>query len=111
MSLKDLLPPGTFDEIEKEANQGKCSAAKHEPTTEDSAKVIMVSCPTCKKKIKYSTDNPFRPFCSERCKLLDLGAWADEKRTVPGKEVNEDEDADLLADPNLPVRNLPDQNL
>lgn len=111
MSLKDLLPPGTYDEIEQEAN----AAAPQDSTTAQeatasSADVIMVACPTCKKKIPYSTSNPFRPFCSERCKLIDLGAWADEERTVPGKEVNEDEDADLLADPNLPVRNLPDQN-
>lgn len=111
MSLKDLLPPGTYDEIEKEANQGHSSDTSHETSNGDGAQVIKVSCPTCKKKIKYSTDNPFRPFCSERCKLLDLGAWADEKHAVPGKEVNEDEDADLLSDPNLPVRNLPGQNL
>ncbi len=108
MSLKDLLPPGTYDEIEQEAKAASKDSSAQDVV--DSADVIMVACPTCKKKIPYSTSNPFRPFCSERCKLLDLGAWADEERTVPGKEVNEDEDADLLADPNLPVRNLPDQN-
>ncbi|HET9218388.1 MAG TPA: DNA gyrase inhibitor YacG [Terriglobia bacterium] len=34
-----------------------------------------MTCPTCKREIT-STDNPFRPFCSERCKMIDLGRWA-----------------------------------
>ena len=37
---------------------------------------MRVSCPTCKRESEWSTDNAFRPFCSERCRLLDLGAWA-----------------------------------
>ncbi len=102
MSLKDLLPPGSFDEITTELkNRGK--QAESAPETINGC--IMVRCPTCGRKIPYSTDNPFRPFCSERCKLIDLGAWANEERTIPGPEVNEDEDADLLSDPSLPVRN------
>ena len=32
----------------------------------------------------WSTDNPYRPFCSERCKLIDLGAWADGSYNIPG---------------------------
>lgn len=43
-----------------------------------------ISCPLCGKKNTWNDDNPFRPFCSERCKLIDLGEWADEKRRVPG---------------------------
>ena len=42
------------------------------------------SCPTCKRLIKWSPENKWRPFCSERCKLIDLGAWAAEKRAIPG---------------------------
>ena len=42
----------------------------------------LVKCPTCGKKAEFS-GNEYRPFCSERCKLLDFGAWADEKFTVP----------------------------
>ena len=38
----------------------------------------MVACPTCKGDSLYDLTNPFRPFCSERCKNMDLGAWADE---------------------------------
>lgn len=43
-----------------------------------------VQCPTCKKTIPWSADNPYRPFCSERCKLIDLGAWADGSYNIPG---------------------------
>jgi len=32
--------------------------------------------------IEYSPDNPFRPFCSERCRLIDLGQWAKESYTI-----------------------------
>ena len=38
----------------------------------------IVPCPTCKKSTTWSADNPYRPFCCERCKLIDLGAWANE---------------------------------
>ncbi|STZ55827.1 DNA gyrase inhibitor YacG [Moraxella lacunata] len=38
-------------------------------------------CPQCQKPTSWS-DNPNRPFCSERCKLIDLGAWADESYRV-----------------------------
>ncbi|HEY8117711.1 MAG TPA: DNA gyrase inhibitor YacG [Methylophilaceae bacterium] len=43
----------------------------------------MVTCPQCKQTSEYSTDNPYRPFCSERCKLIDLGQWADENYRIP----------------------------
>ncbi|NRP09367.1 MULTISPECIES: DNA gyrase inhibitor YacG [unclassified Marinobacterium] len=39
---------------------------------------MKVKCPTCEKKVEYSTENKYRPFCSERCKLIDLGEWASE---------------------------------
>lgn len=43
----------------------------------------IVCCPTCGASTKFDKGNPFRPFCSERCQILDLGAWADEKYVVP----------------------------
>ena len=46
----------------------------------------MKKCPTCNREVQWQ-DNPFRPFCSERCKLLDLGKWVDEEYRVPGKPV------------------------
>lgn len=42
----------------------------------------LVKCPTCEKMVEYS-GNEFRPFCSERCKLIDFGAWADEEFALP----------------------------
>jgi endogenous inhibitor of DNA gyrase (YacG/DUF329 family) len=41
-----------------------------------------VRCPTCGGPSQYSQDNAFRPFCSERCKNLDFGAWASEAYRV-----------------------------
>lgn len=45
-------------------------------------KTFQVECPTCKKKFKYY-DSKFRPFCSERCRMVDLGHWFDESYKVP----------------------------
>jgi endogenous inhibitor of DNA gyrase (YacG/DUF329 family) len=43
-----------------------------------------VNCPTCNAKVEWTEANKFRPFCSERCKQIDLGAWAEEKYKIPG---------------------------
>jgi uncharacterized protein len=43
----------------------------------------LVSCPQCGKSTPWSADNAFRPFCSERCKLIDFGQWASEGYRVP----------------------------
>jgi endogenous inhibitor of DNA gyrase (YacG/DUF329 family) len=45
---------------------------------------MKIKCPTCKKKTEWK-NNAYRPFCSERCKLIDLGAWADEKYRIESK--------------------------
>lgn len=42
----------------------------------------LVKCPTCGKMVEYQ-GNEFRPFCSERCQLIDFGAWADEEFALP----------------------------
>jgi uncharacterized protein len=44
---------------------------------------LTVNCPTCNKKVVWNEQSPERPFCSERCKLIDLGAWASESYTIP----------------------------
>ncbi len=49
-----------------------------------SAKTNKITCPTCDKPNTWTPDNKTRPFCSERCKLIDLGEWADEKHAIPG---------------------------
>jgi uncharacterized protein len=40
-----------------------------------------VKCPTCRRELDWQTA-PFRPFCSERCRLVDLGAWLTEQRAI-----------------------------
>lgn len=46
-------------------------------------KVRFVRCPICGRKTKWD-GNPYRPFCSERCKLIDLGNWLDEIYVIQG---------------------------
>lgn len=43
-----------------------------------------VNCPTCQKEVIWSPENKFRPFCSHRCRLIDLGEWASEKHSIAG---------------------------
>jgi endogenous inhibitor of DNA gyrase (YacG/DUF329 family) len=47
------------------------------------SKNIEVDCPTCKKSVTWNDKAAFRPFCSERCQQIDLGAWASESYTIP----------------------------
>jgi len=46
---------------------------------------LNVPCPACKKETAWK-DNPFRPFCSERCRLIDLGKWASEEYRIAGEK-------------------------
>ena len=48
--------------------------------------VVKVRCPQCGAESVWDPANRFRPFCSERCKLIDLGAWASEAYRVPVQE-------------------------
>lgn len=43
----------------------------------------LVPCPNCNNLSEFAPSNPFRPFCSERCKLIDLGLWASEQYAIP----------------------------
>jgi endogenous inhibitor of DNA gyrase (YacG/DUF329 family) len=55
-----------------------------------------VACPTCQRPVEWSDASLWRPFCGERCKLLDLGAWISEQRAIPGEQLPsgvDDEDA------------------
>jgi len=45
---------------------------------------IQVQCPTCGTEVVWGPQSPSRPFCSERCRLIDLGAWASETLVIPG---------------------------
>ncbi|MEJ0038809.1 MAG: DNA gyrase inhibitor YacG [Gammaproteobacteria bacterium] len=46
---------------------------------------VRVKCPTCGRQIEWSETATFRPFCSDRCRLIDLGAWLSEQRSIPGE--------------------------
>ncbi|MBZ5874701.1 MULTISPECIES: DNA gyrase inhibitor YacG [Chromohalobacter] len=59
---------------------------------------LEVACPQCRTKVAWTTDNPYRPFCSKRCRLLDLGAWADESHRIAGEPAMDEADLDRLID-------------
>ncbi|MDQ7990538.1 MAG: DNA gyrase inhibitor YacG [Candidatus Dactylopiibacterium sp.] len=46
----------------------------------------VVACPTCGKPVVFAPSSRYRPFCSERCKLMDIGAWASEQYRVEGQD-------------------------
>ena len=50
-------------------------------------------CPVCKAPVEWGPAAPFRPFCSERCKLVDLGAWANESYRIPAVDAPDDDGA------------------
>lgn len=50
----------------------------------------MVRCPQCGDETPWSPENPWRPFCSERCKQIDLGCWANDSYRIAG-QVSDDE--------------------
>lgn len=60
----------------------------------------IVSCPQCGKDSVYGEENPSRPFCSQRCKMIDLGTWADEGYRVP--DSNQDPFSEIPSGENLP---------
>lgn len=58
---------------------------------------MRIFCPTC-KKITTWEENPWRPFCSDRCKLIDLGAWASEEYRLVGKKEESENETDRTKD-------------
>jgi endogenous inhibitor of DNA gyrase (YacG/DUF329 family) len=54
----------------------------------------IVDCPTCGKKVEWTEQSKYRPFCSVRCKQIDLGAWAEEKYVIPAVKPGEETDDD-----------------
>lgn len=57
-------------------------------------KKLEVKCPHCEKKFNYY-QSEFRPFCCEKCRLLDLGKWLDQSYTVPANKISEEEFGEL----------------
>ncbi len=56
-----------------------------------------VKCPTCHKMVPWNQESKFRPFCSERCRLIDLGEWADEAHRIAGEEAFDEEYIESLS--------------
>jgi endogenous inhibitor of DNA gyrase (YacG/DUF329 family) len=55
----------------------------------------IVSCPRCGTSVVWGPESPWRPFCSKRCRLIDLGEWLDEHHRIPGSPEDPDEDAPI----------------
>jgi uncharacterized protein len=73
------------------ATEGRLSTVPGGPHAErlDSVTVQTVRCTTCRRETPWE-GNPHRPFCSERCRLVDLAAWMDECYRIPGEPVPPD---------------------
>ncbi|MGB5830927.1 MAG: DNA gyrase inhibitor YacG [Thiohalocapsa sp.] len=59
-----------------------------------------VTCPTCRRPVTWEPASTWRPFCSERCRLIDLGDWFDENHRIP-EPLGElpDGESDVWSDP------------
>jgi len=65
-------------------------------------KPAVVACPQCGKEVIWQSEiSPYRPFCSERCKLIDLGQWAEGKYSIP-LEAKSEEDLQMDEHPDHP---------
>lgn len=56
------------------------------------SQTIKLACPICRKTVYWNEQYPYRPFCSERCKLIDLGEWANENHRIPGEDASAQND-------------------
>jgi endogenous inhibitor of DNA gyrase (YacG/DUF329 family) len=67
-----------------------------------SAAVPEVRCPQCGQPSRWTPENRWRPFCSERCKQIDLGAWASGSYRVPVAEADDGTTGGGETAPDLP---------
>lgn len=51
-------------------------------------KDLIVPCPTCQQSVAWKNENEYKPFCSKRCKLIDLGEWASESHRIAGQKLD-----------------------
>jgi uncharacterized protein len=63
-----------------------------------------VRCPTCQREVPYAPESTYRPFCSERCRMVDLGAWFAEERKIAGDAATDLDEA-AAESPFPPARN------
>jgi uncharacterized protein len=65
-------------------------------------KTAVVACPQCSRDVVWNKEiSPYRPFCSERCKLIDLGRWAEGQYSIP-VEAKSEEDQQIVVQPDEP---------
>ena len=58
-------------------------------TTKNKSEELTVNCPKCKQSVPWAPSSHHRPFCSQRCQLIDLGAWASETYKIPNNPITE----------------------
>lgn len=60
----------------------------------------VVDCPQCHRPVVWDNHNQWRPFCSKRCQMIDLGEWAAEEKAIPGQPTHFDHEDWSENDPN-----------
>ena len=71
------------------SSSSRSATSKSVPTREErggTAKKKVVTCPQCGAPVVWDSTNRFRPFCSERCKMIDFGRWANEEYRMPAED-------------------------
>jgi len=61
----------------------------------------LVECPACGRRTEFSPRNAWRPFCSQRCKMVDFGAWATERYVVAADPPEDGQDAQTADPPDV----------
>lgn len=62
------------------------------------SETFSINCPTCQKSVIWSAESLYRPFCSKRCQLIDLGEWAAEEKSIPCDTADFAENPELSED-------------
>lgn len=70
-------------------------------------KVLKVNCPRCKESFEYYSSE-FRPFCSDKCKMIDLGLWLTENYKVPSQKPLDETDLEIVIK-NIEAAEEPDE--
>ncbi|WP_062060299.1 DNA gyrase inhibitor YacG [Cellvibrio sp. OA-2007] len=60
----------------------------HNTSSDSDLTSLKLACPSCKKTVLWNDDFPHRPFCSDRCRLIDLGEWASENHRIAGDNLD-----------------------
>lgn len=72
---------------------------------------MQVNCPKCGTSVAWKKESKFRPFCSKKCQLIDLGAWADEEHKITETESNEPQQAIDVEDIEAMLAKIQQQSL